>query len=400
MSASPTPDARSPHRPATLCIHAGHRAHAGERAVVAPIVQSSTFLLDDGSYAHMVEGRVEEAWIYTRIRNPTLDVVQRRIAALEGAETSLVFASGMAAIHAVVAAHAGGGARIVAHRELYGSAWDLFENHLSRFGVETEFVDLDDARARAAALSRGAAIVYCESLSNPTLNVSDLPAIARDAREAGAKLVVDATFASPVLQRPLALGADVALHSATKYLGGHSDLVGGVASGSAETMRPVHRWLQLAGGCMDPHAAFLLDRGIKTLPLRMRAHCENSLALARFLEQHPRVVRVLHPGLASHRSHAVARELLAAPGGMLSFVVAGGDAAALRFARGLELALEASSLGGVETLVSLPFNTSHARMSAAEREACGIVPGLVRVSVGVEDVEDLIADFARALERA
>lgn len=393
-------DSRPPSRTATLCVHAGHRPHAGERAVVAPIVQSSTFLLDDASYERMVSGRVDEALIYTRIGNPTLDVVQRRIAALEGAETSYVFASGMAAIHAVVAAHARAGARIVAHRELYGSAWDLFGNQLSRYGVETEFADLDDPRERAAALARPAAVVYCESVSNPTLNVSDLPAIARDARAAGAKLVVDATFASPVLQRPLALGADVVVHSATKYLGGHSDLVGGVASGSAEAMRPVHRWLQLAGGCMDPHAAFLLDRGIKTLPLRMRAHCENALALARSLERHPRVVRVLHPGLESHRSHAAARALLAAPGGMLSLVVEGGDAAALRFVRALALAVEASSLGGVETLVSLPFNTSHARMSAVEREACGIVPGFVRVSVGIEDVEDLIADFRQALDRA
>jgi cystathionine beta-lyase/cystathionine gamma-synthase len=229
------------------------------------------------------------------------------------------------------------------------------------------------------------------------MGVADVPAIARAAHAAGAKLVVDATFATPILQRPLALGADVVVHSATKYLGGHSDLIGGAACGSAELLRGAFRWLQLGGGCMDPHAAFLLDRGIKTLPLRMRAHVDNAQRLAAWLAAHPRVRTVLYPGLAGHASHARAKALLAAPGGMLSFVVEGGDAAALRFVRRLELALEASSLGGVETLVSLPFNTSHVRMSAAERESFGIPPGLVRVSVGIEDVADLIADFGRAL---
>ena len=395
MSPAETP--RALH-PATLCVHAGHRASASERAVVPPIAQTSTFLLDDRSYADMVAGRVEEAWIYTRIRNPTLDAVQARIAALEGAERTCVFASGIAAIHAAVASLCRAGSRIVAHRELYGSAWDLLANQLARFGVETVLVDLADESAREAALRAApTALVYCESVSNPTLDVLDLAPIAASAHAAGAKLVVDATFATPFLQRPLELGADLVVHSATKYLGGHSDLIGGCASGAAEAMRPVYRWLQLAGGCMDPHAAFLLDRGIKTLPLRMRAHSAGATALARYLEAHPRVERVFHPGLEGHRSGAVARRVLALPGGMLSFVVAGGDTEALRVVRALALALEASSLGGVETLVSLPFNTSHARMSAAERAAAGIEPGFVRVSVGIEDPEDLIADFAQAL---
>jgi cystathionine beta-lyase/cystathionine gamma-synthase len=232
------------------------------------------------------------------------------------------------------------------------------------------------------------------------LTVVDVQTIAALARRAGAVSIVDATFATPVLQRPLALGADLVVHSATKYMGGHSDLIGGVAAGSNARMQGVFRWMQLAGGCMDPHAAFLLDRGLKTLPIRMHAHQANAERLARHLSRHPRVKHVHYPGLETHASHAIAQRVLDGSGGMLSFVVAGGDEAALRFARGLELAIEASSLGGVETLVSLPFNTSHARLSDKDREKAGIHAGFVRVSVGIEDHRDLIADFDRALERS
>jgi len=385
-------------RPATACVHAGHRADARTRDIVAPISRSATFLLDDEAYAKMLGGRAEEALIYSRIRNPTLDVVQRRLAAIEGAESCLVFSSGMAAVHSVTMSLVKSGDRIVAHRELYGSTWDLFVNFLAPLGIETVLVDLDDEAERARALAGGAAMVYCESISNPTMSVADVPAIARAARAAGARLVVDATFVTPILQRPLELGADVVVHSATKYLGGHSDLIGGALCGSAALLRGAFRWLQLGGGCMDPQTAFLLDRGIKTLPIRMRAHVENAGRLAARLAEHERVRTVLYPGLAGHPSHARAQSLLAAPGGMLSFVIEGGDAAALKFVRNLRLALEASSLGGVETLVSLPFNTSHVRMSPAQRSAAGIPPGLVRVSVGIEDAEDLIADFVRALD--
>jgi cystathionine beta-lyase/cystathionine gamma-synthase len=397
MTAMTAPAPKKPFRPATLCVHAGHRADPSTPEVVAPIAQTSTFLLDDAAYARMLGGKVDEALIYTRIRNPTLDVVQRRIAALEGAEACLVFASGMAAIHSSIMSLVKSGSRIVAHKELYGSTWDLFVNYLAPLGIETILADLNDETDRGRALRGGAAVVYCESISNPTLCVADVPAIANAAHAAGAKLLVDATFATPILQRPLELGADLVLHSATKYLAGHSDLIGGAACGSAQALRGVFRWLQLGGGCMDPHAAFLLDRGIKTLPLRMRAHVENARRLAAWLAGDPRVSGVLYPGLASHKSHALSKRVLSAPGGMLSFVVAGGDGAALRFLRELKLAIEASSLGGVETLVSLPFNTSHVKLSSEDRAAAGIPPGLVRVSVGIEDVDDLIADFDQAL---
>jgi cystathionine beta-lyase/cystathionine gamma-synthase len=385
---------------ATRCIHAGYRASPAQRAVVAPIVHSTTFLLDDASYAHMLAGRVDEALIYTRLGNPTLDVVQARLAALEETEHALVFSSGMAAIHAALLACLRSGDRVVAHRELYGSTWDLLVNFLAPLGIQGEFVDLDDEAELARALRRGARVVYCESISNPTLHVADLPGLARAAHAAGARLLVDATFASPALQRPATLGADLVLHSATKYLGGHSDLTAGVVCGSRADLRAVYRWLQLGGGCLDPRVASELDRGLKTLPLRVRAHCANARALAGWLREQPAVLRVLHPSLPDHPCHARARELLDDCGGMLSFVLRGGDEAALRFVRALELALEASSLGGVETLVSLPFNTSHARLDRAQREGAGIPPGMVRVSVGIEDPADLVADFAQALARA
>jgi cystathionine beta-lyase/cystathionine gamma-synthase len=392
-----TPAPRPELRTSTLCIHAGWRASPRQKAVVPPIAQTSTFLLDDASYAAMLEGRLEEAVIYTRMGNPTLDALQAKLAAIEGAEKALVFASGMAAMHSALMSCVRSGSRIVAQRELYGSAWDLMHNFLRPLGVTTEFVDLNDAAARRAALARPCDVVYCESISNPTLSVGDLVGIARDARAAGAVSIVDATFATPVLQRPLALGIDVVLHSATKYLAGHSDVIGGVVATSEARARGVYRWLQLAGGCLDPHAAFLLDRGLKTLPLRMRAHVENACELARFLSRHPRVERVYYPGLEQHPTHALAKEQLSGPGGMVSCVVRGGDAAALAVLRRLRLALEASSLGGVETLVSAPFNTSHARLSEAERAAAGIAPGFLRISVGVEDARDLVADFEHAL---
>lgn len=385
---------------ATRCIHAGYRATPQSPAVVAPLVQSTTFLLDDSSYRHMLEGRADEALIYTRLGNPTLDVVQERLASLEGTEHALVFASGMAAIHAALLSCLPRGGTIVAHRELYGSSWDLMANQLAPYGVRLVLADLDDARQRASVIAKEKPqVVYCESVSNPTLHVADLPTIAAETHAVGAKLLVDATFASPALQRPAELGVDLVLHSATKYLGGHSDLTAGVVAGSRTDLRGIYRWLQLGGGCLDPHSASLLERGLKTLPLRMKAHCANACGLALHLAGHPRVAQVLHPSLATHPSHATATKLLPGFGGMLCFVLKGGDESALRFLRALQLALEASSLGGVETLVSLPFNTSHARFTPEQRAAAKIPPGFVRVSVGIEDLADLVADFDQALAR-
>jgi methionine-gamma-lyase len=269
-------------------------------------------------------------------------------------------------------------------------------------GARFTAVDLGDGRAVEGAFTARTKLVLIESIANPTITVADVPQLAELAHARGALLAVDATFASPVVQQPLALGADVVHHSATKYLAGHTDVTAGVLAfrGQPALARAAWSWRTAAGGCADPEAAFLLDRGLRTLHLRMRAHSENAARVAAFLASRPEVLAVNHPSLPQHPSHAVGKRVLRLPSGMLSFVIRGGDAAALRFARALELVVEAASLGGVESLVSLPFNMSHSHFTQGERASMGIPPGMVRLSVGIEDAEDLVADVAQALERS
>ncbi|MDP6839244.1 MAG: aminotransferase class I/II-fold pyridoxal phosphate-dependent enzyme [Planctomycetota bacterium] len=398
-------DPKQELKAASRCVHAGYRPRTDgapeERAVAPPLSRSSTFLLDDDVYDRILAGRWSEDYLYTRYRNPTLDVAARRLAALEGAERSLLFASGLAALHAAVLGSVPAGGRIVAANQLYGGSWDMLREGFGGLGFEVHFADVTEPASFARTLEQagadGADLFLCESVSNPVMALADIPALAAAAHQAGAKLLVDATFATPLGQRPLELGADLVMHSASKYLGGHSDLIGGAVSGSETHTDGVWTWLRRAGGCMDPTGAWLLDRGMKTLALRMDAHAERATALARFLASHPAVAAVHYPGLESHPQAALAERMLDLPGGMLSFEMAGGDGEALALMRRLRLPLEATSLGGVESLVSLPFNTSHARMSAEERLAVGIRPGLVRISVGIEDSADLVADFAQAL---
>ncbi len=390
------------YAPDTLCVRAGHHPTAGEKALVAPTVRSTTFLLDDEAYALRAAGRAAEARIYARETNPTVEVVEGRLAALEGAERVLVFASGMAAMHGLLLAALERGDHVVTGREVYGGTRGLLDELMPRLGVVETVVDLGDSTAVEAALRDETKLVLCESISNPTIAVADLPSLAERAHARGALLAVDATFATPIAQRPLALGADVVHHSATKYLGGHSDVVGGALAFRADgaLASACWDWRTRAGGCLDPDGAALLDRGLKTLALRMRAHTANAARIASFLDEHPKVERVFYPTLASHPSRPVAERVLALTSGMLSFVVPGGDEAALRLVRRLELVVEAASLGGVESTVSLPFNMSHSHFTAEERLAMGIPPGLVRLSVGIEDADDLIADLGRALDRS
>ncbi len=385
----------------TLCVHGGYRPTAAEPALVAPIVRSTTFLLDDQAYALRAAGRSGEARIYARETNPTTEAVERRLAALEGADRALLFASGTAAMHALLLAVLERGDRVVSSVEIYGGTRVLLGRLLPRLGVEDVPVDLGDARAVEGALAAGAKLLLGESIANPTISVADVPRLSELAHASGALLAVDATFASPMAQRPLLLGADVVHHSATKYLAGHTDLTAGVLAfrGQDALAERAWSWRTAAGGCADPEAAALLDRGLRTLHLRMRAHSENASRLAAFLAARSDVLQVHHPSLPGPQ-RAVAERVLELPSGMLSFVIAGGDAAALRFARALELVVEAASLGGVESLVSLPFNMSHSHFTAAQRAAMGIPPGMVRLSVGIEDPDDLAADVAQALDRA
>jgi cystathionine beta-lyase/cystathionine gamma-synthase len=391
-------DPRPALRAATLCVHGGGPASAGA-PLVPDIVRSSTFRMDDAAYAERARGGGGRVRCYTRDTNPTLEAVEQRIASLEGAERTLVFASGQAALHALLMTHLERGQRVVVFRQIYGGTSDLCKLLLPRLGVELERIDVNDLAALEHLCDERLRLVLCESLSNPLTHVSDLPRIAAllARRAPGALLAVDATLASPLGQQPLALGAHLVWHSATKYLGGHSDLIGGVLSGSAARLADVWTWRTKAGGCMDPEPAYLLDRGIRTLALRLAAQSANALRLARFLAGHPRVVAVHHCGLESHPHHALARALLAHTGGLFSFVVRGGDDEALRVIRRLRLFAEAASLGGVESLASRPRDLSQAGLSDEERLRAGLAPGLVRLAVGIEDGADLEADLARAL---
>lgn len=379
----------------TRCVHAGHRPDAAAPWLTTPVVRSSTFLQHPGAHALTDAGRWDEAWVYSRYGNPTVAAVEEHLAQLEGAEGCLLFGSGVAALHAALVAAAPPDGTVAMASQIYGGTRSILEAELAPRGLGV--VEFDLARPETLDGLGDVSAVIVESLSNPNLLVADLLAIAARCRDRGATLVVDATFATPLLQRPLELGADLVVHSATKALGGHSDLTAGVVAGRGERLERVRAVRKHLGAVLDPAPAALLERGLKTLALRVRAQVAGASALAQALEGHPQVEAVHYPGLESHPQHALAGELLSGPGSVLSFVHAGGDPALRPLVGRLGLALDAPSLGGVETLVSLPAFMSHVGLDAAARARAGIVPGLVRVAVGIEDAPDLIADFEQAL---
>jgi cystathionine beta-lyase/cystathionine gamma-synthase len=324
-------------------------------------------------------------------------LLARKIAELEGTESAVGLASGMAATAMTLLALAGPGDHVAASMHLYGATRELIDRELPRRGVSTSLVDPERPGSWEEAVRPNTRALFLEVPTNPTMRVFDPRPLAGLAREVGARVVVDSTFASPVNLRPAAHGADVVIHSATKYLGGHSDLIAGVVAGPSAVIDEVTRLLKLYGPALDPHVAWLLERGIRTLHVRVTRQNENALGLARWLEEHPAVERVFHPGLPGHPDHALAEELLDGFGGMVAFVARGGGPAADRILAGLRLAKVAPSLGGVETLVSQPRFTSHAGLDRDARARAGIPDGFVRVSVGIEDLDDLIGDFSRAL---
>lgn len=391
----------SPRSLSTTCVHGGPRPTSARPGVVTGIDLSSTYLLGEEQYAEIRAGRGHEARVYSRYGNPTVEALELRIAALEGAEHSRMFASGMGALHGMLLASCarGGAGHIVAATTIYGGSREFLSTVWNDLGGRTSFVDLEDEAALEAALADDARGLLCESMANPTLEISDLPGLSQRCARHGVPLLVDATFATPILQRPLELGASLVMHSASKYLGGHSDLIGGVVSGGGELMGRVEAWRRRTGGVMDPQAAFLVERGVKTLALRVRAQAANARALASALAAHPRVARVVYPGLPDFVHAKRATELLSDTGSMIFFELQGDDDLALKLLSELRLAIPAASLGGVETLVCTPATTSHAAMTTEERESVGIAPGAVRVSVGIEERADLIADFSRALDR-
>ncbi|MFZ5817849.1 MAG: trans-sulfuration enzyme family protein [Bacillota bacterium] len=376
-------------------------AHAGKidvptvtRPAAMPIYQTSVWAFPDLETVEAVQTGQTRAYLYARQGQPNAEALEQAYADLEGGEAAVSAATGMGVIFAVLYALLEPGAHCVVTRELYGGTFALLEQELSRYMISATYVDTNDLAAVEAAIRPETRLLYTESISNPVVTVTDLPALGALCARRGLKLVVDNTFASPYILRPLEHGAHVTISSATKFLGGHADLMAGVAAGERETMERVRRTLVLNGAMLDPFAAWLTVRGIKTLHLRVERQSANALALARFLAGHPKVERVNYPGLSGHPL------LPNGSGAMLSFVVRGGLEGANRLIRSLKMAEFLPSLGDVITSVSHPVLTSHRALSTAQREALGIVDGLVRVNAGTEAAADIIADFAQALEQA
>jgi cystathionine gamma-synthase/methionine-gamma-lyase len=349
-----------------------------------------------------VFGGTREGYVYARYGSPTLSALEEAAAALEAGDAALALASGMAAIHTtLLALGASNGSAVVAAQDIYGATHTLLNRLMRKQGVTTRFVDADDLDAVEDACADLAPVaLLVETISNPLLKVANLPRLAEIAHDHDAALVVDSTFATPYLVRPLTLGADVVIHSATKYLAGHGDVLGGIVVTSREVRQDMFDVLKATGGNMGPQEAWLTLRGIRTLDLRMRKHCENALLVASWLEAHPRVTRVLYPGLPSHPQHWLADELFEdrGYGGMVSFELAGaGQRDVFRFFESLRLCLPATTLGDVHSLLLYPAHSSHRALSAGERARVGIGEGLVRMSVGIEAIEDLLDDLAQAL---
>jgi methionine-gamma-lyase len=383
----------------TRAIHV-RRPPADQQTPSVPIFQTSTFRFETSEdYAETISFR-RPGYTYTRgYGNPTLFAFEQTMADLEGTESAFSFSSGMAAIHALVTTVASAGDRIVASADLYGGAYSLFTKVLPRFGVTVDLVPHRDHDRVRAALA-GAALFYVETIANPTVSVADLPALGALCAEAGIPAAVDNTFASPYLCTPAGHGFDYVLHSATKFVGGHNDLTGGVICTSEEEMRRLRDTAIEVGGTMAPLEAWLSLRGLVTLELRMRRHSESAQRIAEHLEGHPKVERVWYPGLASHPDHEVAlRVLPLGRGGVLAFEVQGGVEAGMRLCDSLELVWIATSLGGAHSLVGHAASTTHRQMDPRARRAAGIADGLIRLNVGLEDADDLIDDLDRALEK-
>lgn len=381
----------------TRCIHAGDNLDA-RGGIHTPLYNHSTFAFTDTQgILDVVEGRASGS-LYTRYGlNPTIRSVEEKLASIEGGEAAWVFSSGMAAESATFLSYCKSGDHIVCIGDVYGGTFELLGANLPDLGISTTFLLGSELDRLDDALEERTRIVFFETPTNPTMEVFDVAAISAIARRRGVLSVVDNTFATPVNQSPLALGADLVIHSTTKYLGGHSDLTGGAVIGAAKLLQPIWMWRKNLGQMMAPEVAFLLARSLRTLVVRVREHNASAAVLARRLADHPRVERVNYPGLPSHPGHALARAQMAGFGGMLSFVVRGDAGAAAAVVDRLEIFSIAPSLGGVESLVTQPTTTTHHGLSAAERARRGIVDGLVRLSVGLEDVEDLWADLDRAL---
>jgi cystathionine beta-lyase/cystathionine gamma-synthase len=381
--------------PATTAIHGARRPERNAGATVPPIFQTSNFRFP-AEFSDAPDA--DSTRIYTRYTNPTNEVAAELIRRLEGAEAGAVFASGMGAIASTLLTFLSNGDEVVALSELYGGTLDLLHSLLPRFGIAVRWIPPHFEGDATHFLGPKSRVLMLETPTNPTLQLVDLEAWTRAADAVGAHVVVDNTFATPVNQNPLRWGADVVVHSASKYLGGHSDLIAGAVAGSEELVGRIQATGRILGPSLDPFAGFLLTRGIRTLPLRVARQNENGRRVADALLRHPRVERVHYPGFGDPAQEEIARRQMAGRGGMVTIVVHGGLEGARRFLHGLKIVQVAASLGGVESLASLPKETSHARLNEEELAARGIAPGMVRLSLGIEDADDLIRDLSEALD--
>lgn len=382
----------------TKCVHAGIKEYE-HGPVIPPIYQTSTFKFESADHGGSLFAGEQKGYIYTRMLNPTVEAMEDAIAELEGGYKALGCASGMAAVNTVFSALLKSGDHVICSKSVYGPTSTLLATVFSKFNVESTFVNTSNIENIEKSIKPNTRLIYIETPGNPTLEVTDLKAVSEIAHKINALVVVDNTFMSPALQQPFMFGVDIILHSMTKFLNGHADVVAGVIIvKDEETYKHFRKTLNQLGGVIDPFNSFLVHRGLKTLSIRMQKHSENAIKIAEFLEAHPKVDWVRFPGLKSFPNYEVAQKQHKAPGGMISFELKGGVIAGKKLMNSVKLCQLAVSLGGVETLIQHPASMTHLTMGKEARESAGITDGLVRLSVGIENVDDIIADISNALE--
>lgn len=382
---------------ATKAVHSGMIEVNG--SATTPIFRTSTYKLTDEKYQGWAEG-LHHTVVYSRISSINSEVVSAKLAAMEGAEDAEVFSSGMAAISTTLMTFLSKGDHIIATNDCYGGTYGLLTEILPRFGIEVTMADVRDPESYRKAIQKNTKVLYVETMTNPTLKVCDLESMAKVAKDNNLVSIVDNTFTSPWSCKPISMGFDIVLHSGTKYLGGHADLTAGFAAGRKELIEQVFHNKIYFGGAADPEMCYLLERGMRTLHARMPIHARNSAEIAKRLSTHDMVDKVIHPSLTDHPDHKIAKKVMPRGSGMLSFIIKGGDQSALKFMRSLKIIFEATSLGGVESLVECPFNSSHMFVPEEVRNEAGVMPGFVRMSIGIEDIEDLWSDIEAGLKSA
>lgn len=380
-------------------IHGGGH-HDEYGAATVPIYQTSTFRFESAEDGAACFAGEKDGYVYTRIGNPTVAALERQVAELEHGYGAVAFASGMGAVSTVYMAYLNTGDHIISSDAVYGASRTMMEGHMSRFGVQSSYVKTENLENIKTAIRPNTKMLYIETPANPTMGITDIEACAKIAKEHSLLLVVDNTFCSPYLQNPLDLGADIVLHSVTKFINGHADIVGGIViTKTAELYKQLHVMMLNLGGNMDPHQAYMVIRGLKTLGIRIDRAQESAMKVAEFLESHPKIASVAYPGLKSHPQYALAQKQMRGSGTMISFELKGGLEAGRKLMNNVKMCILAVSLGGVETLIQHPASMTHSKVSATAKAAAGITDGLVRFSVGIENVEDIIADLKQALEK-